>query len=104
MLLEKLIQKQNGESDYKFAERLGISHQLWQMVRTGKREIPRPPILSGVLKAYPDLIDDVLFFLASDVIISSLTYGKTTTAPERPQDGKRALFRRLSRVWHWLKN
>lgn len=71
-LIERLkeLQAKEGSSDYKFADKLEISPQLWQMTRTGKREIGLV-ILRATLRAYPELSRDVLFFLRGDV--SSLT-------------------------------
>jgi transcriptional regulator with XRE-family HTH domain len=68
MLLEKLkaIQKTEGVSDSIFAGKLGISQQLWNAYRNHVAPIPKPLILTGVLKAYPGLVKDVLLFLCSD--------------------------------------
>ena len=64
-LLSKLRLRQVGEcmSDRQFAGKLGISHQLWQMTRTGKRDIGLV-LLRATVKAYPILNQDVLLFLA----------------------------------------
>ena len=62
----KEIQTKDGLSDYKFAARLGISPQLWQMTRTRKREIGLS-ILKGIVRAYPELCQYVLIFLYGDV-------------------------------------
>lgn len=104
-LIEKLkeIQAREGLSDYKFADKLGISHQLWQMTRTGKREIGLT-ILQATMKAYPGLSGDVLVFLSSDVELSSHV-GDLSTIPSQPsQNGKLAHFRAwLKRFIPWIK-
>jgi len=68
MLLEKLkaIQAKEALSDTSFAQKLGISQQLWNAYRNGDRDIPKPLIFTGVLKAYPELAKDVLIFLYPD--------------------------------------
>ena len=92
MLLEELRLKQRELSDYKFADILGISHQLWQMTRTGKRELGLT-VLQGVVKAYPELDRDVLFFLQGDVV-SPLISDTIITTPSQPSlDGKLGRFR-----------
>jgi len=86
-LLEKLkeIQTREGLSDYKFSDKLGISHQLWQMTRTGKREIGLA-VLQGTLRAYPELARDVLFFLQGDVASPLISDTITTTPSENAQN------------------
>jgi len=93
MLKEKLkeIQTRKGLSDYKFADKLGVSHQLWQMTRTGKREIGQA-VLQGTMKAYPELDRDVLLFLQGDVVIDASIVGDATTPSEKSSS---ALFSRL---------
>ena len=83
MLLEKLKQKQGNQNDYQFAGKLGVSHQLWQMTRTGKRDIGLV-ILRASLKAFPNLGRDILVFLANDA-----------DAHQTTQDGERGRFK----VW-----
>jgi len=94
-LLEKLKgkQTQEGLSDYKFADKLAISHQLWQMTRTGKRDIGFA-VLQGTIRAYRDLIPDVLIFFSGDVDISSIIGDLSTTPSETHQDGKLGRFLR----------
>lgn len=94
-LIEKLkeIQAREGLSDYKFADKLGVSPQLWQMTRTGKRDIGSV-ILKAVAKTYPELNRDVLIFLGSDASILSNQFSDlSTTPPQTTQDGKLAVFR-----------
>ena len=67
-LLDQLKEKQTKEdlSDHKFAKKLNTSYQLWQMTRTGDRDIGLT-ILRGT-RAYPDLALAVLIFLGFDVV------------------------------------
>jgi len=98
-LLEKLkeLQAKEGLSDYKFADKLRVSHQLWQMTRTGRREIGLA-VLQGALRAYPELNRDVLFFLGWDVSITSKVVANATAinhnTPERVYKPFLAGFRR----------
>ena len=96
MLLDKLKLKQGQLSDYQFADKLDISHQLWQMTRTGKREIGLV-ILKAILKAYPKLDRDVLIFLRGEVVIPSTIGSFATDASQPSQDGK------IARLRAWLK-
>ncbi len=84
-LLSQLKLRQIAEcmSGRQFAEKLGISHQLWQMTRAGKREIGLV-LLKAIVKAYPILNRDVLLFLAGP--------GYAVKPPENVQD---SLFSRL---------
>lgn len=63
MLIHSLIEKQRAEhlSNTEFAQRLGISRALWDLVRTGKRGFGEKT-LSGIVRAYPDLIPELLLF------------------------------------------
>lgn len=105
-LLEKLkeIQDKEGLSDYKFADKLGISHQLWQMTRTGKREIGLT-ILQGVRVVYPELDRDVLLFLSNNVDISPEERDITTITPETALGQKLGHFRQriIVGVKAWFK-
>lgn len=64
-LLEKLIEKQKAEglSDLQFAKRLGVSRQLWAMTRSGDTPLGMR-VLSGVVREFPSLTDDVLHAVA----------------------------------------
>lgn len=99
-LIERLkeLQTKEGLSDYKFADKLEISPQLWQMTRTNKREIGLV-VLKAVLKAYPELSRDVLFFLRSDVNNLTGVGGQPSTPSQAAQSkilaGLRALCHRL---------
>jgi len=48
------------------SERLGVSQSMLIMVYTGRRN-PGRKFLRGVLRAYPDLRDEVCMFLLRDV-------------------------------------
>ncbi len=66
-LLEKLIDRQRsaGLSDRDMATRLGVSSPMWTMVRMGKANMG-VRMLGGVVRSYPDLIPEVVFFLRGD--------------------------------------
>lgn len=96
-LLDKLKEKQAQErlSDHKFADKLSVSYQLWQMTRTGSREIGLA-ILRGILRAYPELYRDVLIFLGiDDSILANGVKELSTTLYQR------ALGRILARFRVW---
>jgi len=59
------IQSQKGLPDKEMAKRLGCSRQLWQMTRTGKTPIGSK-IMKNVSKAFPELQQDVIYFLTND--------------------------------------
>jgi transcriptional regulator with XRE-family HTH domain len=72
-LVDKLIeiQKQRDMTDGDMGKALGITRPAWSYVRNGK-SIPGRKVLEGVIASFPELTQDVLFFLQSRV-------GKTTT-------------------------
>lgn len=84
MLLKKLRQRQEevGLSDTAFAKQLGISQQLWNAIKLGTRQIIKPPLLTGILKAYPELSRDLIIFLSNGVDVSTIS---VETPPERHQ-------------------
>ena len=98
-LIDKLRERQDKEglSDQKFGGKLGISKELWRLVRTGERQIPRPVILKGIARAYPELVQDVLFFLGFDVDVSLLSSDHPTAHPETHQDKQQDGLRKLLR-------
>lgn len=98
-LVEKLKTRQGVLSDQLFGEKLGISKQLWQMLRTGERQIPRPLVLKGIAKAYPELAPDVLIFLGFDVQLSSTTEGILSKAPQTAQNKLWGALRVLVRIF-----
>lgn len=67
MLLHSLIKKQRekGLSHTEFAQSLGISRALWDLVRTGKRGFGEKT-LSGIVRSYPELVPELLSFLRGD--------------------------------------
>lgn len=67
-LQDALQQKQKalGESDARFARRLGIDREMWRKVKAGKSE-PGTQTIRGALGAFPDLASLVVaFFLPVD--------------------------------------
>lgn len=65
-LTDKLIEKQKemGLSDARFATLLGVSRALWNMTRTGDTPLGMK-VLSGVLRVFPSMTDDVLRTMAA---------------------------------------
>lgn len=82
MLIDKLIEKQRQEglSDRLFAQKLGVSRQLWQFTRTGRTRIGER-VCRGALRAYPDLTATILLFLqsASNIVNRLVPTGATPT-------------------------
>lgn len=66
MLLDKLTQKQKelGESDKTFAKHLGVHRTTWMHTRNKKIRLGES-IIQGALRRFPELKEDVIFFLAS---------------------------------------
>ena len=62
LFLQKLLQKQGGQSDYAFAEMLGVKRSLWQLTRTGKLPIGIT-LLKAIAQIYPELNAAILDFL-----------------------------------------
>jgi len=104
-LVEKLkeIQSRDGLSNRKFAkEKLGVSPELWRLTLNGQRRIGRA-IQEGVLKAYPELKDDVFaIFLCGDVDVSPATSDLSTTPSQRSQN--RFLGGLGGQVIHFLRS
>ncbi len=92
-------QANQHESDGVFARRLGVSTELWRVTRSGLRNIGIT-LLKGVLKTYPELEGEVVFFLRGEVGIPTESSEITTSTPERPQDGQGRLRRGLKRLFH----
>jgi len=61
-LLQKLLLKQGGQSDYAFAKELGVGRSLWQLTRTGVLPIGYT-LLQAVVRNYRDLDEDILNFM-----------------------------------------
>lgn len=86
-MLGKLIkvQAQEGMSDRQFAGKLGISTQLWQATRTGKRPIGLT-LIKAVIRAYPSLRFDVFESLCREC------YEKRNTIPQKARQSLRERF------------
>jgi len=71
-LVDKLraIQLREQASDKGMAQRLGCSRQLYQMARSGKIP-PGNKILKGISATFPELQQDVIYFLANNADKSS---------------------------------
>ena len=97
LALIRLMQVAECMSDRQFAKKLGISHQLWQMTRTKKRDIGLV-LLKAIVKAYPVLNRNVLLFLAGP--------GYTIKPSEYAQDSlfRRLLYRLISYIKRELKD
>jgi len=63
-LVETLVEKQkeSGLDDAEFAAKIGVSRPAWSMIRSGSRR-PGEKTLSGVMRAFPRLVDDCLAYL-----------------------------------------
>ena len=63
-LIQSLADRQHelGLNNIEFAARLGISRQLWEMTKTGKRNVG-VTLLGGIVRAFPELNDQVLAYL-----------------------------------------
>jgi len=68
MLLEKLVEKQSQSKlgDEAFAGKLGISRSYWINIKAGRMNIGIS-LLSGAVKAFPELQPEVLIFLSQNV-------------------------------------
>ena len=90
MLLERIKYQQQleGLNDYKFSDKIGISHQLWQMIKVGKRPIGLT-IIRAILKTYPHLAGDVFYFLTG----SSLPSGTIYRMPQSASESNRGVLR-----------
>jgi len=60
----RLRQKELIETDDEFAGRLGISREMWRLVRLGRTE-PGRRTLRGIIAAFPELTDSVHLFILS---------------------------------------
>jgi len=71
----KTLQLKERMSDREMAERLGCTRQLYQMTRTGKIP-PGNKIIKGISAAFPELQQDVIYFLSNDADKSSINATK----------------------------
>lgn len=80
-LVAALIARQRDldESDLLFAQRLGISRQTWQFIRTGVR-VPGLRTVRGIRQAFPELSSETDAFLSVENCYSS---NSVTTAQEQ---------------------
>jgi transcriptional regulator with XRE-family HTH domain len=69
------VQLREGLNDVQMSKRLGCSRQLYQMTRTGKVP-PGVKILKGAASAYPELKDDVIYFLLGNAAKTTLRVDK----------------------------
>lgn len=60
------IQKEQCLSDEQVANRLGVKRPMWTMLRNGKLQ-PGRKTLTGIMRGFPELTTDVLFFLQSGI-------------------------------------
>ncbi len=65
VLIERLKEKQGEQSDAEFAEKLGVSRQLWGLIKTGVHETPGSKFITAVMRTFPELTGDVINYLAS---------------------------------------
>lgn len=97
----KQIQDKQGYPDGEMAEILGCSRQLYQMTRTGKAQLGTK-ILKGIIKAFPELEGDAIYFLTNSAkgLTKTATHYRITSQPS--QDGKiRALG---NKAIHFLRS
>ncbi len=68
-VLQEVITRQRKEhlSNRKFAKKLGISHQMWDFISSGKREIGYK-VMWAIWQQYPDLLDPILDLVDSKVL------------------------------------
>jgi len=79
-------------SDEKFGDKLGVSPELWRMTRTGRRNIGIT-LLKGIMRAYPELEQDVLLFLLGDAGKTAEVIAIPTTPHQTAQDKNLAPLR-----------
>lgn len=76
----RTIQLREQLSDREMGQLLGVSRQLYQMTRSGKIP-PGNRILKGISATFPELQQDVIYFLSNDADKSS---GDATKNPLKP--------------------
>jgi transcriptional regulator with XRE-family HTH domain len=72
-------------SDSEMAERLGISRQMWSFTKNGRRWVGFA-ILQGIVRGFPELSAEALFFLRSDVTEITDDVSTITESPQTRQD------------------
>lgn len=82
-LIERLKEKQGNLSDADFAERLGISRQLWSLIKSGKHAEPGAKFLKAVVQTFPELNLAVMNYLATstDKSASAVSSSKEVSEP-----------------------
>lgn len=58
----KIEQTRRGATDAEFAELLGITRQMWIMIKQ-RQANPGLAVLQGVLRAYPEMKKEVLAYI-----------------------------------------
>lgn len=105
-LLKKLEERRvkEGLSQRRFAmERLEISPELWRKTRNGERKIG-PTVQKAIIKAYPELRQDVLFLLDDDAGIPSNSGDPPAASHQPHQFNNLSGFRVIPyRFYLWLK-
>ena len=76
------IREQLSDSD--MAERLGCSRQLYQMTRSGKIPLGNK-ILKGISIVFPELQQDVIYFLSNNDNRLSNNANNPLSQPSEPQ-------------------
>lgn len=62
----KARQEAEGLANGPFAEKLGISRQMWESILNGTRE-PGMKVWRGIVRAYPDLSGTILNGVTSQI-------------------------------------
>ena len=81
-------------NDSQMAHRLGCSRQLYQMTRTGKIP-PGPRVLKGISGAFPELQQDIIYFLSSNA--DELSKGGDTIPLKEPSGAQERGLKRFCR-------
>jgi transcriptional regulator with XRE-family HTH domain len=77
-------QKQLNLNHVQFAAKLGVSRSAWNFVRTGQKP-PGLIVLSGIVKAFPEMGKEVVFFLRTyDTNVSDDISVSGATAEQEP--------------------
>jgi len=79
------LQDKGELTDTEMAERLGCSRQLWQMTRTGRIPLSNT-IIKCITRNFPDLQQDVIYFLAQDG--DKLSQKGDRDAPRQPSEAQ----------------
>jgi len=96
------VRKKEGLNDLHFAHKLGISPELWYMTLRGDRK-PGIALLRAVVRIYPKLIPDVIYFLSGDVRYLTKPRSIPTTPSQTPQNHHRTIYSWLRYQYLLLK-